>query len=297
MKVRWFSVSMFLAVCCSVAEAQNMNPNKNNRTKSVNPVPLLPPETYLLYGLDKPSPPLLNWVRTKTESFPIQTLRKKAQELVDSMKRYIATYRQFPVIISDGKKLEGKSHAWEIRMVDGKQIFRDSHGKETDKVPCPESPGLNAGGEWSELPKMVSTDLKLRMQQVSDITLLEGTFKVFRYQAAQEDENGTFLSCADDSHAKPQLFVVAVRGEVWTDKEFNILRMTQDLIVPEETRWQHVRTSVLYGWLDSSSSERKLVPIYSLIIGENFGQVYMSMGSFTAYHQFEATVRLDMSPQ
>ncbi len=255
------------------------------------------PEEYLWYNLDKPTPPLTfktadTALRRRTEEPPeIQMLRRNAQEMAEKINDFTAIEKQR----SGGGKSPEVTKVYKVRMVFGQQTFTDlATGKEVPQLPCPKGNGVAVGGEWSELPTMVGRNLKLKIQQVDDRNLAGwGKVKVFRYEAPMEDEVARLIFCVDYIlfHTETNI-AVATRGEVWTNENLEILRITQELLVPQSTHWQRLRSSILYGWLESPTGERRLVPTNTLLEGEHTDdrQTYWTIGTFSDYHQFIVTV-------
>jgi hypothetical protein len=106
--------------------------------------------------------------------------------------------------------------------------------------------------------------------------------RVFRYQAAAEDgvcfiryRQRNVLSSHD------YRFQVGCRGEVWTDLDLNIVRVTQELEIPRgKTAMRLLQLSVLYGWFD-----RKLVPVDLLVRATIAGQLCTAQAHFSNYRR------------
>jgi hypothetical protein len=56
--------------------------------------------------------------------------------------------------------------------------------------------------------------------------------------------------------------------------------------------WLNIRSSVLYGWLESPNGERKLVPtnIFSRAELSDDHQIYSTLCRITDYHRFAVSV-------
>src|SRR5262249_51904727 len=123
------------------------------------------------------------------ETAAISKLRTKAQYLGDSIRNFSAVER-----IEWGSKSadsEPKANgSYEVQVLDGHQKFREyPDGKKylTD-LPFPAlNNALVPGGEWSELPQRVGTELRLKIVQAPDATVNQNRLKVFQYQARAED--------------------------------------------------------------------------------------------------------------
>jgi hypothetical protein len=183
---------------------------------------------------------------------------------------------------------------YKLRMVAGSQTFT-MDGKEFHQLPCPKNVGITLGSEWSDLPTMVGDNLNLSIQQVDDLVLQGwGTVKVFRYEAATEDRVKQIKYCTDYGLGIHTVTVksVSVLGEVWTDDDLNILRITQELRAPPSRGFVNIRFSVLFGWLESPNGERRIVPTNIMSRAEltDDHQVYSTLCRITDYHRFAVSV-------
>jgi hypothetical protein len=131
---------------------------------------------------------------------------------------------------------------YEVKVLDGFQRFREypDGKKELQDVPFPPVDTVVVpGGEWSELPQMVGTALHLKIHQAADSVVNGRPIKVFQYRAEGED---AILSCSFKSVSglefflRSKVFSVPCYGEVWTDKDINILRISLHLELP--AKWK-----------------------------------------------------------
>src|ERR1700741_2906041 len=80
--------------------------------------------------------------------------------------------------------------AYEIQVLDGSQRFREyPDGKKyANDIPFPPlNTAMVPGGEWSELPELIGTELHLNIHQ-SDYAVVDGQrMRVFQYWAEPED--------------------------------------------------------------------------------------------------------------
>jgi len=261
----------------------------------MSPPPALP-EEYLSYNLNESIPPLTPKIVSSgshlraEEPHDVQVLRRKAQGMVESISDLIAvgTQRSF------GGKTPEVTAQYQLRMVAGSQTFT-MDGKEMHQLPCPKGNGNGMGADWSEFPILLGNNLNLSIQQVDDLVLEGwGGVKVFRYEATAEDNVGQIRYCTYYGlglHTE-KIISVAVRGEVWTDDELNILRVKQQLLAPPSMGWLNYRDSVLYGWLELPRGERKLVPTNIISRAEltDDHQVYSTLCRITDYHRFTVIV-------
>ena len=261
----------------------------------MNPPPALP-EDYLSYDLDKATaflPPLSSTIHNRVIEPPnVITLRKNAEEMAGKINDLIAVGSQR----STGGREPETAVQYKLRMLSGQQTFTMS-GKELPQLPCPKENGVSFGSGWSDFPTMVGNNLKLRIQQVDDLAVKGwGTVKVFRYEGSPEDKVASINYCTNygfNIHTE-KLISVAVRGEVWTDEDLNILRITQELLTPPSMGWVEFRSSVMYGWLEFPKGGRELVPTNMMTRTETTDdhQIYFSICRFTDYHQFAVEVVL-----
>ena len=116
------------------------------------------------------------------------------------------------------------SEAYEVRVIDGVQRFRRyPDGKnELEEMPNPSLRGwVTASDEWSQLPKMVGTEYRLKVQQVPDIVLNNRRMKVFPYYSSVEDNRCPFAPVEDFGFfAVSKTVAVACYGEVWTERRY-----------------------------------------------------------------------------
>jgi len=83
-----------------------------------------------------------------------------------------------------GEKRPAAVSAYEVRVLDGHQRFRTypDGKKELQDVPFPPvNTVMIPGGEWSELPGMVGTELRLKIRQAAGVLVSERRMKVFQY--------------------------------------------------------------------------------------------------------------------
>ena len=176
----------------------------------------------------------------------VKLLRSKAQALADSMRDFIAVQTY---VWGDGDKEPKADAAYEVRVLDGVQWYRlyPEGKKEIDSVPFPYSHDVIVpGADWSELPKMVGTRLGLKIRQAPDVVLNERRIKVFQFSADIEDGVCVFQVVTDLVFFKVNRdYTVNCHGEVWTDEDTNLLRISEYFELP----WKNsdYRTVATYG--------------------------------------------------
>src|SRR6266851_2193487 len=170
-------------------------------------------------------PHLADGLQHRPEEPPeVKVLRIKAQLLADSMRNFIAvqSYEW-----GSGDKEPAAEAEYEVRVIDDYQHYREypEGKKELEGVPFPPlNDVIRSGGEWSELPEMVGTELRLKIHQAADVVVNEQRMKVFQYWADIEDGVCRFQSISDFGFfVVNKIDIVACYGEVWTDTDTNIL--------------------------------------------------------------------------
>jgi hypothetical protein len=258
---------------------------------------LFPPTTYISPALadfyPKFVPPLPADVLQHRPEEPVEVkvLRSKAQLLADSMRYFIAVQT---FAWGSGDKAPAATSAYEIRVLDGYQRFRKypDGKKELQDVPFPFlNNAITPGGEWSELPEMVGTRLRLKIQQAADVIVNKQRMKVFQYRSDREDALCRFESILDFGFfAVHKIGSVGCYGEVWTDESTNILRMSEHLEI--SGRWKEYQSVVTYGWLRRTGDAPRLIPLTISTQANLNKRVYWCRGQFTNYMIFSSNVKI-----
>lgn len=226
------------------------------------------------------------------EPYDVSVLRRKAQLLADSMRNFIAVQT---FAWGSGDREAAAQAAYEVRIIDGYQRFRlyPDGKKELQDVP---SPLLNRlivpGGEWSELPEIVGTELRLKVQQAPDTVVNERRMKVFQYSASVEDGICMWRTVSDFGfYVRNKDATVACYGEVWTDEDMNIIRMSEHYELPG--KWKDYRAVITYGWLKRADEPPRLIPLTISTQAEYKKHIYWCRGQFTDYQVFSSRVRIN----
>ncbi len=263
-------------------------------TKDVSPVSadpypkfVPPPDHY-----PKFAPGLADGVQHRPEEpYEVSVLRKKAQLLADSMRNFIAVQS---FAWGSGDKEPAAQAEYEVRVIDGVQRFREypDGKKELQDVPFPPvNEVVNPGGEWSELPQMVGTALRLKIHQAADTVVNERRIKVFQYRAESEDGVCIFKSVLDFAFfAVNKIVTVPCYGEVWTDEDINIFRISEHLEL--SGKWRDYQSIVTYGWLRRTDEAPRLIPLTISTQAEHNKKVYWCRGQFTDYQIFSSRVKI-----
>ena len=226
------------------------------------------------------------------EPAEVKVLRSKAQLLADSMRNFIAVQT---FAWGSGDKMPAAVSAYEVRVLDGFQRFRKypDGKKELQNVPFPPlNNAIVTGGEWSELPTMVGTELRLKIHQADDMVVNESRMKVFQYRADVEDGVCTWKSIFDFGLFEVNKTVtVSCYGEVWTDEDTNILRMSEHYELPG--KWKDFNAVVTYGWLHrTDETPPRLIPLTISAQAEYNKKVYWCRGVFMNYQIFGSRVKI-----
>jgi len=231
------------------------------------------------------------------ESAEVKTLRTKAQLLADSIRDFIAV-QTFEW--GSGNRAPDVSSAYEVRVVDGRQRFRKypDGEKELDEVPLPRLNGwVLPSDEWSKLPEMVGTDLKLKVRQAPAAIVNGRRMKVFQYYAGVEDNLCSLEPVEDFGFFTISKNVpVACFGEVWTDEDTNIIRVSEHLELSAKLKayrgWEDYQVVLTYGQLEQANEPPRLTPVAIYTQAKNSKKVYWCRGQFTNYRVFGSSVKL-----
>jgi hypothetical protein len=227
------------------------------------------------------------------EPYEIHELRMKAQELVNSMRNFVAVQT-----FEWGKGAAGKDPsfvaAYEIQIVDGHQRYCDYPYKRwctKDNAPFPSTNYYVPASEWSELPKVVSSNFRLRIHQAPDTVAGERKIKIFQWEANLEDN-----MCGWHTEIIPFLLSIehsyGCYGEVWTDEALNILRISEHVEDEREKDFNGYVAVVTYGWLKRSDEAPRLVPVTISTKAEHKGKFYWCRGLFQDYRVFGSQVKV-----
>jgi hypothetical protein len=245
-----------------------------------------------LYPKIVPLPRADAFQRRAEESAEVKVLRSKAQLLANSMQNFIAV--QSFAWGSGGNVEPAAVSAYEVQVLSGYQRFRKypDGKKELQDVPAPPlSTSLVPGGEWSELPAMVGTELGLKVQQAASVVINERRIKVFQYRADPEDGLCRFKSVLDFMFfVANKIVTIGCYGEVWTDEDINILRMSEHYELPGP--WKNYQSVVTYGWLQRKDEAPKLIPLTISTQAEYKKKFYWCRGQFTDYRVFDSKVNI-----
>jgi hypothetical protein len=244
-----------------------------------------------VYPKFAPPPPTDALRHRPEEPSEVKVLRSKAQFLADSMRNFIAV--QSFAWGSENNEPAAIS-AYEVRISDGYQRFRKypNGNKELRDVPLPPlNNAVTPDAQWSELPAMVGTEQRLRIQQAADVVADGRRMKVFQYRADLEDSACRFKSIMDFVFfATNRTVSVGCYGEVWTDEDTNILRMSEHFEL--FGRWKQYQAVVTYGWLRRIDEAPRIIPLTISTQAELKKKLYWCRGQFTDYRVFGSKVKI-----
>lgn len=223
-------------------------------------------------------------LRTRNpEPREVQALREGAQRMVAQMADFIALQT---VLFPDHRVSQHQ-----VRVIDGQQVFIGSDGRELKQLPIPPI-GMVPGSEWRDLPQMVGSDLRLPLHYVGEKQQDGVRLRVFQYTATAED-GVCGMRVKRGVLSRTWKGAVPCHGEVWTDYDFNVLRITQDLVMPPQSGLTSSSISVLYGWTHFDSVPARLVPVSMHLEAHDSKQTIQSSATFTNYRMFyaHATIR------
>jgi hypothetical protein len=229
--------------------------------------------------------------RRPDEPENVKVLRNKAQALVDGMRNFIAVET-----FEWGKKNNrpAAASAYEVQVIDGAQRFRlypDGKQHFTD-IPFPNlTSTFVSGGEWSELPEMVGKELHLKINQAPDAIIETKRVRVFQYHADAEDGICTWDTVDDFGLFETRKeATVACYGEVWTDDDLNILRISLHYELPG--RWKDYMSVVTYGWINQEDKVPQLVPMTMSAQVVNGKTMLWCRGRFINYKAFSSEIKI-----
>jgi Trypsin-like peptidase domain len=227
----------------------------------------------------------------------VKLLRQKAQSLVDSIRNFIAVET---FAWGSGDKEPDLGAMFEVRVIDGAQWFRDypDGQKELKEVPRPRRRAwVVPVDEWSNLPNMVGTEIRLKIHQASEAVVNQQRIRVFQYYSSVEDNLCPFAPIEDYGFFITQEVVaVACYGEVWTDENMNIVRMSERLDLSQKLKayrgWEDYAIILTYGSLKLADENSWLVPLTIYVEGRDKKKNFWCRGHFTDYHVFSVGARL-----
>jgi hypothetical protein len=145
---------------------------------------------------------------------------------------------------------------------------------------------------------MVGTELRLKVRQAADAVVNKRRVKVFQYYSSVEDNLCPFAPVVDFGFFRISKSVaVACYGEVWTDEDTNIIRISVNSELSNKLKayrgWEECQVILTYGWLKQTEEPPALVPL--TIFAEaryKKKRVYWCRGQFTNYQMFISRAKM-----
>jgi hypothetical protein len=228
----------------------------------------------------------------------VKVLRDKAHHLADSIRNFIAV-QSFEWGKGDNESVAEAE--FQVRVIDGVQRFRryPDGKREYEEVPSPRwNDWVLPADEWSKLPKMVGTEFRLKVHQAAEVVVNEQRMKVFQYYSSVEDNLCPFAPVEDYGlFTISETVAVACYGEVWTDEDMNIMRMSEHLELSDKLKayrgWEECQVVLTYGWLKRAGEPPRLVPLTVFTEARyKKKEIYWCRGQFTDYHIFDSDVKI-----
>jgi hypothetical protein len=260
-------------------DSMALSPEMRATLGGVNPEPVLPLAS-LNEGLGLPFerlPPKSQAWSSRKEPLEIRIVRQRAQQMFASMEEFTAL--QTLQLTTEGKPDLVWIH--ELYVAQGELVFRSLEDEQ--QLPAVAFPhrrrSVIPGAEWQELPRLIGTEAKLRLEEVGAREIGGKRVRVFRYQGRVEDgicrvrfrrEQGLW--------SREREFAVGCHGEVWTNSDLSILRITRELEIADRVPMRLVQMAVLYGWVGHD-----LVPTEMSVRAEIAGHACSAEASFSNY--------------
>ncbi len=229
--------------------------------------------------------------RRPEEPHDVVILREKAQRLAENMRNLIAVQSY---AWGSGDKEPKAEAEYEVRVIDGDQRFRrhPDGKKELKEVPAPPlNDWVLAGDQWSTLPEMVGREYWLKIHQADNSFVNGSSVKVFQYRSSIEDNLCPFHPQTDFGFFKVgKTVAVGCYGEVWTDENMNIIRISENLDLSDKLRdyqgYKDFRVVLTYGWIKIAEELSQLVPLTIFTEAFDGKRTVWCRGTFTNYRMF-----------
>ncbi len=238
-------------------------------------------------------PPEQIVLRRRDDPDGISVLRQSAEQLMRNVDNLIAVQT---FVWGDDRKGAYAENAYEVRVVDGHQTYREypDGKKEYTSIPRWWDAGMAPAADWSELPRMIGTDLSLRIQRLPDKVVDGHSLRVFQYRASLEDKvcYVKFALLFGPWVIWNSRMAASCYGEVWTDQEMNILRLSQHMDLGGRKGLDWYDTVVTYGWLRRDGKAPRMAPVeFRSQFRSKKGTVWCR-GHFVNYRAFGSDFKL-----
>ncbi|MGH9736212.1 MAG: S1 family peptidase [Candidatus Acidiferrales bacterium] len=244
-----------------------------------------------LYGKYDPAMKPVDLQRRPTEPNDVTELRKKAQSLADGMQSFIAVQT---FVWGRGNHPPVGADAYEVQVHHGAQMFREYPSGKRWSLRSPRPQGatsaISPGDVWSTLPLFIGTHAGVNIHEASATELGGRRTRVFQYLGSAEDNPcvvGDVFDFGFFSIEKQQTYTAY--GEVWTDQDLNIVRMSLHCEKDGQQKWQDVMN---FGWLTRPGIERRIVPVTLVAWSPMPDKGLWCRSQFVCYREFASHSRL-----
>jgi hypothetical protein len=121
--------------------------------------------------------------------------------------------------------------------------------------------------------------------------------KVFQYYSSVEDNLCPFQAIDDYAFftvGRP--VAVGCYGEVWTDENTNIIRISEHLDLSDKLKeykgWNDYQIVVTYGLIKLADEPSRPAPLTIFTQGRNGKKIFWCRGHFTNYQRFTTEARI-----
>ncbi len=250
----------------------------------LNPLPVLPSQYLTLATFSvPPQTARMTELREREEEKPeTQALRQKAQALIGGMTNLIAVQ----TVTQANRSVQ--QHV--VRVIDGQQVFVLPDGRQVNSMPDPKGAFVVPGSEWRDLPQTVGTNYRLPLRYLEERSEGGHRIKIFYFEATLEDK---ICGLRVKNFWKTWTGAAPCHGEVWTDADLNILRISEQMDLPPKSGLQSCTITILYGWLRHGGLTDRLVPASMRMATTKANTIAAESSTiFSEYHQFHATTRM-----
>ncbi len=233
--------------------------------------------------------------RRTAEPDDVQRVRRKAQQLYDSMKFLMA--RQF-VSWSEGgpPKMEA---VYDLNVRDGVEVFTDGKHEYTGEIPFPNIHGWVGPGQlWLNAPRYANNDLSLRIRHAGLTTVNSKPLDVYQWQApgpeskfCQFDEVALFPFSRHD-----RISDVGCSGEIWLSTDGDIVRISEAYDRPVR-KWSHYESIVLYGRVVLNGESHLVPTTISTRVQYGKSKMFYCNSIFSGYKFWGSEIRLAPSSE
>jgi len=256
------------------------------------PIPTqVPDDQPDLYPKYNPSAEASVLQRRPAEPNDVAELRERAQALAEGMRNFIAVQT---FVWGKGNHPPVGADAYEVQVRDGAQMFRKyPDGKRwswTSPRPEGATSAISPGDVWSTLPLYIGTHVGVNIHEAAGTEIDGQHLRVFQYLGSLEDN-----PCVVGDVHDFGLFSVETHhsytayGEVWTDRDLNIVRMSLHCEKSGHQKWQDIMN---FGWFTRPGIAPKRVPVSISAWSPTADKGLWCRSQFVNYHEFASRALL-----